>query len=169
MTTQFAFVLIFSLILVGCNKPEPHPELKDAIYQDIQAEKGLAEKNLEAAKKQLVEQEKELAAVVPQTGQVKFAQKRVFDTKNVISTLEQQQKYWVIRAEQRRDFVRKKSYEAFHKGETWSDSKELEEYQTEKRLRAAKLQWDSKQRRSDFMKESGLSNEKAAKPAASGH
>jgi hypothetical protein len=168
MTIKFAFFFIISLFLAACNKPEPNPELKDPIYQDFQTELSIVDKNLEGAKKQLAEHEATLAAVVPQTGQIKFAQKRVFDAQNVISTFEQQKKYWMIRAEQRRNYVRKKSMQAFQKGEKWEDPTELEEYMTEKRLRAAKLHWDSKQRRTDFMKESGLSGAKGPKAAAEG-
>ncbi|MBX2988120.1 MAG: hypothetical protein KF802_09505 [Bdellovibrionaceae bacterium] len=170
------FIFLFFFLLVACNKPDPKPELKDQIYQDMTVELGIAEKNIAEAQKQVAEHKKNLEKVQPQTGQIKFAQKRVWDAEKAVDLLEQQKKYWIIRLEHRRDYVRRKSLEAFNKKEVWSDESEFAEYQAEKRLRLAKLKWDAKQRRDDFLKAEGLSpdgNKKGGSggeaPSSGGH
>lgn len=159
---------------MGCNSPDPKPELKDAIYQDMLQQKDQTAKDLEAALKKLDGHQAELKKVVPQTGQIKFVEKRIWETQNLISSLQQQQKYWTIRLDQRRDYVRKNSLIAFNEGKAWSDPKELEAYLTEKRLRLAKLDWDTKSRREHFLRETGLASEGTGKkedkkPASGGH
>lgn len=160
------FIFCLLLLLVACNKPDPNPELKDAIYQDMQTEMGIAEKALAEAKKNVEEQKKALNAAAPQTGRVKYAKMKVWEAEKVVDTLEQQKKYWIIRVDQRRDFIRHKSLEAFNKGVPLDRSKEVDEYMAEKRLRSAKLKWDAKQRREDFLKESKLST--GGKPGQGG-
>lgn len=161
---RLLFLLLFSVFLAGCNKPDPQPEKKDAIYLDMVTEMDIAEKNLVEAQKKLEGFKKDLEAAVPQTGQIKFAQKRVYDAERVVDQLEQQKKYWIVRSESRRDYVRKKSLEAFHKGQPWEHADEITEYETEKRLRRAKLNWDVKERRDDFLKQ----QKAAASPGGEG-
>lgn len=155
-------VLFFSLsALVGCNKPDPHPERADVIYQDIQSELATVRKNIDDTNKALLEHEANLKKVVPQTGQVRYAQKRLWESRKVLDLFQQQEKYWVIREEQRRLFVRRRNLEAHQKGQKWSDERELKEYQDEKRLRQARLNWDVRQRRADFEKELNLASKSA--------
>lgn len=173
MLQQRIILLLFvALTFVGCNSPDPHPELKDSIYQDMAQQKDQTSKDLEAAIKKLEGHKAELKKVVPQTGQIKFIEKRIWETQTLIDSFKQQQKYWVIRLDQRRDYVRRKSLEAFNEGKPWSDPKEFEAYQTEKRLRLAKLDWDTKSRREHFLRENGLASQgngkKEEKKAASG-
>ncbi|HRO66307.1 MAG TPA: hypothetical protein PL182_01940 [Pseudobdellovibrionaceae bacterium] len=160
------------LFLGACSKPETNPELKDPIYQDIVTQMGLTEKSISEMEKKLETHHGELKKVVPQTGQIKYVEKRIWETQKTLDQLKQQQKYWIIRKDQRRDLVRQKSIEAFNKGEKWSDPAEYEAYLTEKRLRLAKIDWDTKERRANFMKESGLQTKGDQKPSsapASGH
>lgn len=162
MSIHQVILLIFAVSLgVGCNKPDPKPELKDEIYQDMLRELKSSEQNIARAQSELETHRKALSEVKPQTGQIKYAQKRVFDAERAIDQFKQQQKYWVIRSESRRDFVRKKSLEAFQKGETWVVEGELEAHLAEKRLRNARRQWDARQRREDFLNEEALLKKKA--------
>lgn len=150
---RLLFVLLLSLLFAGCNKPDPQPEKKDAIYLDMVMEMGIAEKNLVEAQKKLEEHKKDLESAIPQTGQIKFAQKRYFAAEQAVNQLQQQIKYWTIRTESRRNYIRKKCMEAFIKGESCINESEMAEYEAEKRLRRAKLNWDVKERREDFLKE----------------
>jgi len=88
-------IAAFSIILAltACNKPDPNPELKDPIYSDLQTQLTAATQSLEAEKKKLEGFEKDLAAVVPQTGQVKYAQKRVFESQALVTKWEQEKAY----------------------------------------------------------------------------
>ncbi|WP_347355676.1 hypothetical protein [Bdellovibrio sp.] len=158
-------LILLSLSLVACNKPDPNPELKDPIYNDLHSATAEASQLLEAEKKNLEGFEKELSDVVPQTGQVKYAQKRVRESKEKIVRLEQEKQYLELKIEARKRESKKSYSKAFKKGETWPDPQEWNSYQTEKRLRNAKRTWDAKER----IKEVGLGEQKTPEPAAGGH
>lgn len=167
------FVLLIVLIaLVACNKRDPFPERTDAIYQDIQSELSLVRRNMVDTQALLSEHEANLKKVVPQTGQIRYAQKRLWETRKVMELFQQQEKYWIIREEQRRLYVRRRAIEAHEKGEKWSDPEELREYLAEKKLRQARMQWDVRQRRADFEREleqASKSSESQSKIPASDH
>nr|BFD61312.1 hypothetical protein CKG001_34190 [Bdellovibrio sp. CKG001]BFD64776.1 hypothetical protein BdHM001_34570 [Bdellovibrio sp. HM001] len=158
-------LIILSLSLVACNKPDPNPELKDPIFNDLQANAAETSQLLEAEKKNLEGFEKELSDVVPQTGQIKYAQKRVRESKERIVRLEQEKQYLELKVDARKREAKKSYSKAFKKGDPWPDPQEWDSYQTEKRLRNAKRTWDAKER----MKEAGLGQEKTPEPAAGGH
>lgn len=149
------FFIFLSVItfLVGCNKPDPNPERADAIYQDIQSELALARKNIEEAKKKVEGAKANIGKVVPQTGQIRYAEKRYWEAVGSLDLFIQQEKYWIVREEQRRLYVRKRSLKSFYSGEKWSDPKELKEYLDEKRLRAARVNWDVRKRREEYEKQ----------------
>ena len=97
-----SILIIFAVMfLLGCNKPDPHPELKDPIYQDLQREFAEAQKAVDAEKSLLAEHEKNLKEVIPQTGQIKYAQKRVSESLARLEKLKQLVKYWEIRIKTR--------------------------------------------------------------------
>ncbi|MFM6929931.1 MAG: hypothetical protein ACKOX6_15785 [Bdellovibrio sp.] len=146
-----AFLIIFTL--AACNKPDPNPELKDPIYSDLQTQLTTATQSLEAEKKKLEGFEKDLAAVVPQTGQIKYAQKRVFESQALVAKWEQEKAYLELKIEQRKLTAIKSYKKAFAKKEDWPDPKEWSSYQAEQKLRNAKRSWDVKER----MKEAGIS------------
>ncbi|WP_413559195.1 hypothetical protein [Bdellovibrio sp. HCB209] len=145
-----AILIIFTL--AACSKPDPNPELKDPIYSDLQAQVGAATAAVEAEKKKLEGFEKDLAAVVPQTGQIKYAQKRVFESQAAITRLEQQLEYLKLKVEQRQKYAQASYKKAYAKKEEWPDPKEWSSYQAEQKLRNAKRSWDVKER----MKEAGV-------------
>lgn len=148
-----AILIIFTLS--ACSKPDPNPELKDPIYSDLQAQVGAATAAVEAEKKKLEGFEKDLAAVVPQTGQIKYAQKRVFESQAAIARLEQQLEYLKLKVEQRQRYAQASYKKAYAKKEEWPDPKEWASYQAEQKLRNAKRSWDVKER----MKEAGVTIE----------
>ena len=145
------FILLF-LALSACSKPDPNPELKDPIYNDLNAELGIISASLEAEKVSLKKFEEELEAVVPQTGQIKYAMKRVEDSKSKIVKLEQQKQYLELKIAARKNTAHTEYMKAYNKKETWPDPSEWRNYELEKKLRAAKRTWDVKER----MKEAGV-------------
>lgn len=151
--TNFVLMLFALIFVVSCNKPDPEPEKKDPIYADLQAELQNTQKQIADVSATLKDQEAELEKVTPQTGKIKYAQKRVFGTQKQIDLLKQQEKYWIIRIDERARFVRRKSIEAFQQGKTFDAGPEFQEYTAEKRLRRAKLNWDARQRREDVLAE----------------
>ncbi|WP_295901222.1 hypothetical protein [uncultured Bdellovibrio sp.] len=165
MFRRLLSVTIILFALTACNKPDPHPELKDPIYSDLTASLAATSSALENEKKTLAGHEQTLKDVVPQTGQIKYAQKRVDESKAKIIRLEQEKQYLELKIEARKKLSKKSYMQAFKKGETWPDPKEWESYQTEKKLRNAKKAWDVKER----MKETGFGQEKTPAPPAGGH
>lgn len=146
-----AILIIFTL--AACSKPDPNPELKDPIYADIQTKLGAANAALEAEKKKLEGFEKDMEAVVPQTGQIKYAQKRLYESQANITRLEQEVEYLKLKVEQRLKTAQASYKKAYAKKEEWPDPKEYSSYQAEEKLRNAKRSWDVKQR----MKDAGVS------------
>lgn len=146
MRKHITLLIILLLALVGCEKMDPAPELKDPIYKDLQDQLSSAQKQLSDEIKVLSDHNKALTAVVPQTGQIKYAKKRVFDSQNRISRFEQQVMYWKIRIVERQKHTRREYAQAFHSKKEWPRPEEYQQYLSEKRLRAAKNNWDSRER-----------------------
>lgn len=149
---KYLFVLFSLIFIVGCNKPEPNPELRDPIYSDLNAQLGEVTGKIATEKKNLEGFQQTLKDVVPQSGQVKYAQKRVDDCQDKIDHLSQEKDYLDLKIKDRLAFSRHSYMAAFKKGEAWPDPKEYESYKVEQKFRKAKLAWDVK----DRMKEAGV-------------
>lgn len=159
MRTLVLLFILSSLFLSGCKKPNPHPELIDPIYLDLQRELGEAQKAVDAEKANLAEHKKNLGLAVPQTGQIKFAQKRYNDSVAMIEKLSQMVKYWELRIETRQKEARKSYLEAYNKEKPWPDPKEWEEYHSVQKMQHIPKTWSVQNR----INELGLT--KKAKPA----
>lgn len=163
MRIYLLLFIIGSLALSGCKKPDPHPELKDPIFLDLQRELGEAQKAVDAEKANLEEHKKNLQSAVPQTGQIKYAQKRYNDSVALISKLQQMVKYWEVRLDTRQSDARKQYLEAYNKEKPWPDPKEWEEYQSIQKMQHIQKTWSVQNR----INELGLN--KKPKPASSEH
>jgi hypothetical protein len=138
-------ILIFVIILglfSGCNKPDPNPELHDEIYTDLLQELDIATKGLEAEEKNLTKLEEERDKAVPQTGQIKFAQKKVYETEATITKLRQQKQFFEIKIELRKAEARARYLEARKGGRKWPDPEEIANYKEAMKLQREKLTWD---------------------------
>ena len=152
-------MLFLPLLLFSCNEPEPNPEIRDPIYLELKTQQDLSKKAIAETEATLLEKKADLEKVKPQTGQIKYVQKRLWDTQRTLDSLIQQEKYWTIRIKEREQVARIEYLKAFKAGKTWPDPKEFQEYSTEKRLREAKLHWDTKERIEKFK----VDNKKASK------
>lgn len=140
-------ILFLSLpLLVSCSRPEATPELRDPIYQDFLSQKSATEKGLAEAEKKMDEYSEAVKKAAPQTGQAKQNLKKYYEMQRRVNTLSQQSRYWNIRIEERLVASRLEYRQAFAKGIPWPDEKEFATYRAEKKLRAARLQWDQKER-----------------------
>lgn len=139
-------IVILALFLIGissCNKSDPTPETHDAIYLDLQSELDIATKSVEAEEKNLEKLKKELEKAIPQTGQVKYATKKVRDSEERLNELRQQKTYFEIKIERRKFEVRNRYQESLLKGgRPWPDQKEIEMYKTVTAFYRDKLQWE---------------------------
>ena len=141
-----AFFLIFTLVLVGCHQPNPHPEATDPIYSDLERSKKDLEGQLGQELKHLEEFEIALKAVKPQTGQIKYAQKRVYETREKVEKLKQLKAYYDLRLASRIESVKRSYAKAFEKNEPWPDPKEYEVYKSQKALEVAPRAWSVRDR-----------------------
>lgn len=146
----FSFLITILVVsIVGCSRPDPNPELMDPIYSDLNSQLGETSRGIVEEEKKLEEHKKALSEVIPQTGQIKFATKRVFESEARIVKLKQEQQWLALRIEERKAYTKDKYLRAFKNKELWPDPAELEQYKLEKKLRSAKRTWDVKQRLSD--------------------
>lgn len=162
MRLIYALFLLIPLLGACEKKLEPNPELRDPIYADYKAELGIAEQGIAAEKKTLEGHEQELKDVVPQSGQIKFAQKRIYESRDKITKLEQRKLYFELKIKARLAEIKKSYREAFAKKEDWPDPKEYEEYKVASKLRRDGLiGWNVENR----MEQAGIAVKGKGKPA----
>lgn len=170
-------ILFIATFLFGCKKPNPTPELADDIYLDLNSRAQSAQKELDSEKKKLEGFKKDLAAVVPQTGAIKYAQKRYFESEARIQKLEQEVKYFELKANARKKYTKLEYMKAFNEGKSWPLPEEVEAYKTYKVVSQTSRGWDSRKRVESYEKEFGTGDlaskiapktEKAAKPESDG-
>ncbi len=167
---HFRFSSLFIAILLffsACEKRDEAPELKDPIYIDMNSQLAAAEKSANDARLKILEGTNELNSAIPQTGQTKQAQKKIFQAEKLKAIYEQQIKYWKIRIIERAKQARVDYNKAFVAKEKWPKAEEYERYLSEKRLRLANIQWDAKSRLDDY-KKSFQDINKATQPSGGG-
>lgn len=129
--------------LAACNQKDPNPEHLDGIYKDLVAELNLARRNLELEEKSLATLIKEKALVVPQTGQIKFANKKIADAEEKIMIMRQRVAFFEISASQRAEHAKIKYEESLRSGgKPWPDKEELALYNSVTKFQRDKLAWD---------------------------
>ncbi len=133
--------------LSGCKKADPNPELKDPLYQALQAEVAAATADVTAAQSAVTEAEGEIKKVVPQTGQIKYAEKRYWEARNKLTLAEQKKKAVEVQAQMRLWKTRVACLEAFHAGKECSDPAALANYQLDQAVQKSPRNWSVKDRR----------------------
>ena len=161
------FVLFIVFSMMGCDKKDPNPELSDEIYKDLLSELDIAKKRVSDEESQFARVKKEFEIVVPQTGQIKYAQKRVFESEQNLTSYKQQAKYFEIKLEQRKLFVRERYLESFQKnGRKWPDEEEIKDYKLRLKLQRAKLDWNKKDKKDKKEEKPAKSQGNSEKPTA---
>lgn len=134
-------ILFLSAFIASCNKPDPHPEKSDSIYNDLMVELDISQKNLQAEEKQLESIKKDMALVTPQTGQIKGLQKKFFESQNNLDLYKQRLKYFEIKLSLREHYVKQRYNESINGGRAWPDEKENADYKIRMKLLRDKLNW----------------------------
>lgn len=136
------FIAVMAL-LTACTQRNPNPEQMDGIYKDLVAELDLARRALELEEKSLVELKKEKALVVPQTGQIKFVNKKIADAEEKIMLMKQRVAFFEISVSQRAEHAKVKYDESLRSGgKPWPDNEELALYNSVTKFHRDKLAWD---------------------------
>ena len=131
-TMKCLIIIAVMAFLTACTQNDPHPEHTDGIYKDLVAELDLARRSLELEEKALSVLLKEKTLAVPQTGQIKFANKKIADTEEKIMIMKQRVEHAKIKyAESLRSG-----------GRPWPDKEELDLYNSVTKFKRDKLAWD---------------------------
>lgn len=136
------FLSFLLLFLSSCHSRDLNPEQKDLVFNDFKKEIALVDKSIEVANKDLEDRRIALRGVVPQTGQLKSIEKKVFESEDYLEKLSQQKRFFEIKLEQRKQLVTQKYEESLRGGPAWPDKKEIEDYEAEIKMQRAKIKWD---------------------------
>ena len=137
--------MLFALILIvlsSCTVRDPNPELRDVVYIDLGKELDLTKKSIEQAEKELEDREALLRKVVPQSGQIKSLEKKVFESANYVQKLKQQKQFFEIKQEVRKNLVASKYHDSLKGGPAWPDPHEVEVYNASIKLNREKLEYE---------------------------
>lgn len=162
-------LLIITICISGCNKPNPHPETLDPIYADLQKRAADAKKAAEDEKKTIQEHEKEMKEAKPQTGQIKYAEKRFYESKLRHEKLLQLASYFEMRAESRIQYARTEYMKAWNKKEPWPNPSEYKEYLSTTEAQFKKKAWNANDRITKYLEENPNLVHKVKKPESGGH
>jgi hypothetical protein len=137
-------ILLFFIILSGCNRPDPHPERRDPIYKDIESSLRLSEKRVESIQKELASSKEQIQSAKPQTGETKTRWSAYFDAEKRLEKAQQEQLYYSVRLDSRKKEAQRAYLKSLETSSPWPDPNELEAYQRDKRLREAPRNWDDR-------------------------
>jgi len=154
---RILFFIALSLCIFGCNKPNPNPEKIDPIYADLQKRYAEYKKYADDEKKTLSEHEKTLKEAKPQTGQIKYAEKRYYESKLRLEKLEQMVRYFEIRIESRLQYARADYLKSWNKKEAWPKANEYSEYLSVIEAQMKRMSWDPKERIKNYKEEEARS------------
>ena len=139
---KIALIALF-LFFSGCTKVDPHPETRDEIYNDLGVELEIATKAEEAAEKQLLSAQEEVKKAIPQTGQIKYATKRLRNAESFLAETKQRKIFFDVKRERRKSYVQFRYQESLDKGgRPWPDTAEIEQYKAVIKFNHDKLEWD---------------------------
>lgn len=140
---KFLIIAAFALFFTSCNSKNAHPEQLDSIYKDLVTELDIANKSLEEEEKNFASLLEEKSLAIPQTGQIKFANKKIADSQNKINSLKQQKLFFEIKVAQRLEHSHIKYEESLRPGgKPWPDQEEVSLYNSVTRFQRNKISWE---------------------------
>ncbi len=139
---KYLIISIFFAFLAGCTAPDPNPELKDVVYIDLAKELELTKKSIEQTEKELEDRALAAQKSVPQSGQLKALEKKVFETQNYLQKLGQQKQFFEIKLELRKNLVGSKYNESLKGGRPWPDPEEVSNYNLRLKLHREQIGWE---------------------------
>jgi hypothetical protein len=143
---RFLTVLSILTVLCGCHSPNPHPELGDPIYLDIERDLKASAGAVQSEEKNLEDLKKALKDIKPQTGQIKYAMKKIYDSEGRLVKLRQINTYLQLRLDTRAKEDGINYLRAFEKDIPWPDPNEYKTYMSYKNMQLAPRAWNPKER-----------------------
>lgn len=121
-------ILLFLLgNLISCNKRDPNPENKDAVYAQLQKDLGEAKAALVYVQDYINTNKADIEKAVPQSGERAVYEKRVNEGLNAQLYANQQVRMYEIRIEERKIYVQRRYLESLTKnGRKWPEDGEAE-------------------------------------------
>ncbi|PWU22595.1 MAG: hypothetical protein C5B49_00355 [Bdellovibrio sp.] len=155
--------LLAAGLLISCNKRDPTPENRDPLFLELDARRRQTDQDLAAARAAYEEAQSKLLDVAPQTGQIKYAQKRIADTEERITKLEQLLKYYEIKYESQRWRAREAYLLAEFDNKPWPNQQEREDFLESLRAESSPHTWSVSDRRASLGLPNGHTVNKAPK------
>lgn len=143
----YYLVLLALLGLAACNSKDPNPELVDPLYLELEKELKSVEADLKTAEEAVSAAEDTMKKVVPQTGQIKYATKRLNEARARLTQVKQIRQYFAVKIESRKWAAREAYLKAYYEKKPWPEMEPLETYRLNKALGATSREWSAKKRR----------------------
>lgn len=142
--TRLALATLMMVLLAGCSKEDPNPQLRDPIFQDLEKRANEHQKAKDEAEKQLLDLKTKLAKAEPNTLGKRDIEKDIRKNEHLALESSQWALYYKIRTERRR-IVDKLAYgEALANKKPWPDPNEYSEYLVNRRLVEANRNWNAR-------------------------
>ena len=146
----FILVILGVLLLAGCNRKDPSPELVDPLYLELEKMKKSAETDLKTAEEAYAEAEGNMAKVQPQTGQIKYATKRLNESKARVVKAKQLVNYYGVKYESRKWSAREEYLKAYYDKTPWPVTEPLDSFKLSLKLSQNEREWSAKKRREEL-------------------
>lgn len=140
-TRLFLSIPLLILALLGCKKPLDNPESVDPIYRELVDASEKIKKSMEDQKKALAASKEELKKPDLTVGEKRQILKEISSTDKRIRLMDQDQKFFELRAQSRIAHVREVYPARFEKDLPWPNPDEIAQFEANKRLRGASRNW----------------------------
>jgi hypothetical protein len=166
---QLVMTLALSLVLMGCEKEDPNPELIDPVWKDLSARHAAYQKNYEESKAKILVIQESLATAEARTIEIKNFQTELSKEKLKLMNAEQLARYYRIRAERRKLTARIAYKKAFAEKKPWPDPREYSDYLVNTRLQEANRNWGTRVPKLQDRLPGSVPEKPKAEPADAGH
>jgi hypothetical protein len=125
LTVAIYFALL-STVLIGCNKRDQNPELKDQVFAQLQKDMGEAKAGVTYVQDYINTNKSDLEKAIPQSGERAVYEKRINEGLNALTYANQQVRMYEVRIEERKLYVGRRYLESLTKnGRKWPDEEEV--------------------------------------------
>jgi len=136
--------MIILTIQIGCKQPIENPELADPIYSDLLAQINNAKGAIASEEKSIKDLKEQIAALKPRDPTRGPLLRELSAHEKTLVQARQQQTYFEIRSEQRKEYDQKAYREAFENDKPWPNPDEVNEYKKTKKLNTASRNWEDR-------------------------
>lgn len=135
--------MVGCIVISGCRREDPNPELSDKIYLDIKNEVQAGERGVEELQKKVAGAEQNLQASLPRSLDRRTAQDELVKFRAALAKTTEQLEYFRVRLSRRYAETRYNYKVAFRSGRPWPPPNEFENYMINKKLANAPKAWSA--------------------------